>query len=74
MKKNKFFKSLVTIVMSAVSAFAVAAAGCGGGHTHSWGDYISDGASGHHRECTENDGGKTDVEKHVYDKIGRAHV
>ena len=53
--------------MSAVSAFALAAAGCGEELSHNWGDYISDGASGHHRECKDGDGARTGTEKHVYD-------
>ena len=67
MKKNKFLKSLAAITMSAVSAFALAAAGCGDdtAHTHKWGGYISDGASGHHRECSDCD--DKDTGNHVYD-------
>ena len=64
--KKKLFKSFVAISVSALSAFGLAAAGCGDkdGHNHTWGDYISDGSVGHYRVCLDGDG--TDEQAHTY--------
>lgn len=64
--KKKFLKSVVALTMSALSAVALIASGCGEKHTHVWGDkYFSDGDEGHYRVC-DTCGAHEEVAEHEW--------